>query len=112
HSQALFLSNIGSPGEEQKYIVAALEEVQSHLPPCATILQYYDVGCIADHSCNLFPILSPGLCERVSFFINAMHAFGHQWVCQMVYSPHLRRGCGLLDMEGVEPFWSRIHKLI
>ncbi|KAF8143779.1 hypothetical protein K438DRAFT_1993511 [Mycena galopus ATCC 62051] len=112
HSQTLFLYNIDSPGEEQKYIVAALEEVQGLLPPCATILQYYDVGCVADHSCNLFPILSLGLRERVSFCINAMHAFGHQWVCQMVYSPRLCRGCSLSDMEGIERFWSRVRKLI
>ncbi|KAJ6548084.1 hypothetical protein B0H10DRAFT_1728956, partial [Mycena sp. CBHHK59/15] len=50
--------------------------------------------------------------QRVAFVINAMHAFGHQWVCQLVYSPRLRRGMGLTDGEGVERFWSRIRKLI
>lgn len=41
-----------------------------------------------------------------------MHSFGHQWVCQIVYSPRLRRGLCLTDAEGVERFWSRIRKLI
>ncbi|KAJ7692186.1 hypothetical protein B0H14DRAFT_3531594 [Mycena olivaceomarginata] len=97
HSQVLFLCNIDTPGESQQYIVAAVEEVQSYLPPVATVLQDYDIGCIIDHSLNLFNILTPGLRPRVAFCINAMHAFGHQWVCQIV---------------GVERFWSRIRKLI
>jgi hypothetical protein len=53
HSQVLFLCNIDTPGEQQQYIVAGLEVVQEHLPPQATILQNYDVGCLTDHSCNL-----------------------------------------------------------
>ncbi|KAJ6585213.1 hypothetical protein B0H19DRAFT_1250090 [Mycena capillaripes] len=112
HSQVLFLCNIDTPGEQQQYIIAALEAVQDHLPPQATILQTYDVGCITDHSCNLFPLLTPGLCARVAFAINAMHAYGHQWVCQLIYNPRMRPGCGLTDGEGVERIWSRIRKLI
>ncbi|KAJ7916234.1 hypothetical protein B0H13DRAFT_2231663 [Mycena leptocephala] len=112
HSQVLFLCNIDTPGEQQQYIVAGLEVVQEHLPLQATILQNYDVGCLTDHSCNLFPLLTPGLRERVSFAINAMHAYGHQWVCQLVYNPRMRPGCGLTDGEGVERIWSRIRKLI
>ncbi|KAJ7888403.1 hypothetical protein B0H14DRAFT_2337221 [Mycena olivaceomarginata] len=112
HSQVLFLCNIDTPGESQQYIVAAVEEVQSYLPPVATVLQDYDIGCIIDHSLNLFNILTPGLRPRVAFCTNAMHAFGHQWVCQIVYSPRIRPGCGLTDSEGVERFWSRIRKLI
>ncbi|KAJ7845678.1 hypothetical protein B0H13DRAFT_1647204, partial [Mycena leptocephala] len=112
HSQVLFLCNIDTPGEQQQFIIAGVEAVQEHLPPQATILQNYDVGCLTDHSCNLFPLLSPGLRERVSFAINAMHAYGHQWVCQLVYNPCMRPGCGLTDGEGVERIWSRIRKLI
>ncbi|KAJ7502581.1 hypothetical protein B0H11DRAFT_1712541 [Mycena galericulata] len=118
HSQVLFLCNIDTPGEQQQYIIAALEVVQEHLPPQATILQTYDVGCLTDNSCNLltslvqFPLLTPGLRERVSFAINVMHAYGHQWVCQLIYNPRMRRGCGLTDGEGVERIWSRIRKLI
>ncbi|KAJ6552449.1 hypothetical protein DFH09DRAFT_1248672 [Mycena vulgaris] len=112
HSQVLFLCNIDTPGEQQQYIVALMEEVNTLLPPQAAIVQAYDVGCVTDHSLNLFPILTEGFCERVSFVINAMHSFGHQWVCQTVYSPRLRRGLCLTDAEGVEGFWFRIRKLI
>ncbi|KAJ7659361.1 hypothetical protein B0H14DRAFT_3540522 [Mycena olivaceomarginata] len=82
------------------------------LPLTATILQAYDVACVTDHSFNLFPILIDGLRERIGFIINAMHAYGHQWICQLVYSPRLRRGVGLTDQEGVERVWSRIRRLI
>ncbi|KAJ7745942.1 hypothetical protein DFH07DRAFT_748628, partial [Mycena maculata] len=112
HSQVLFLCDIDTPGERQEYIVACLEEVNSLLPPQATVLQAYDVGCVADNSFNMFPILSEGLRPRVGFVINAMHAYGHQWICQLIYSPRLRRGAGLSDHEGVERIWSRIRKLI
>ncbi|KAJ7482778.1 hypothetical protein FB451DRAFT_1129761 [Mycena latifolia] len=112
HSQVLFLCDIDTPGERQEFIVALMEEVNSYLPPQATIVQAYDVGCVTDHSLDLFPILSKGFRERVCFVINAMHSFGHQWVCQLVYSPRLRRGLCLTDAEGVERFWSCIRKLI
>ncbi|KAJ7344058.1 hypothetical protein DFH08DRAFT_810591 [Mycena albidolilacea] len=112
HSQVLFLCDIDTPGEQQKYIVALLEEVNSLLPPQATILQAYNVGCVTDHSFNVFQILTDSFRERISFIISAMHAFGHRWVCQLVYSPRCRDGAGLSDMEGVECFWSQIWKLI
>ncbi|KAJ7818955.1 hypothetical protein B0H14DRAFT_3473409 [Mycena olivaceomarginata] len=98
HSQVLFLCDIDTPGEQQKYIVALLEEVNSLLPPQATILQAYDVGCVTDHSFNLFQILTDSFWERISFIINAI--------------PRCRDGAGLSDMEGVERFWSLIRKLI
>jgi hypothetical protein len=53
HLQVLFLCNIDTPGEQQQFIIAGVEAVQEHLPPQATILQNYDVGCLTDHSCNL-----------------------------------------------------------
>lgn len=46
------------------------------------------------------------------FGISAMHAYGHQWSCQLIYNPQLRDGFGLSDGEGVERLWSRLRKLI
>ena len=42
----------------------------------------------------------------------AMHAYSHQWSCQLVYNPRLQPGLGLTDGEGVERLWSRLRKLI
>jgi hypothetical protein len=44
-------------GEQQKYVIAALEEVASMVPPEATITQCYDVACATDPSVNLVCIL-------------------------------------------------------
>ncbi|KAJ7930369.1 hypothetical protein B0H13DRAFT_1595390 [Mycena leptocephala] len=115
HSQVLFLCNINTPGEQQKYITALIEEANSLLPPQATMVQAYNVGCVTDRSFDLVcPFLGVQLRlrPRVTFVINAMHSYGHQWVCQFVYSPCLCRRLCLTDGEGVERFWSRIRKLI
>ncbi|KAF7372426.1 hypothetical protein MVEN_00103800 [Mycena venus] len=53
HGQVIFLCNVDTLGEQQQYIIAMLEEVFSMLPPHATVLQAYDVGCVTDHSLNL-----------------------------------------------------------
>ena len=41
-----------------------------------------------------------------------MHAYGHQWSCQLVYNPRMQDGTGLMDGEGVERLWSRLRRLI
>ena len=41
-----------------------------------------------------------------------MHAYGHEWACQLVYNPWLNVGLGLSDGEGTERLWSRLIKLI
>ncbi|KAJ7896819.1 hypothetical protein B0H13DRAFT_2234445 [Mycena leptocephala] len=111
HDTILFLCNINTPGEQQKYIMALLEETNSLLPPQATMVQAYDISCVTDRSFYLYPILSEDLHPRMMFVINTMHSYGHQWVCQLVYSPASATGC-LTDGEGVKRFWSRIRKLI
>ncbi|KAF7371589.1 CxC1 domain-containing protein [Mycena venus] len=112
HGQVLFLVNIYTPGEQQCYIIAALEELLSMLPPHATVLQAYDIGCVVDHSLDLFPILEPSLRNRVAFIINHMHSYRHGWFCQIVYSPRFHDGATLADHEDVERNWSRSRKLI
>ncbi|KAF7372519.1 hypothetical protein MVEN_00113800 [Mycena venus] len=120
HGQVIFLCNVDTPGEQQQYIITMLEEVFSMLPPHATVLQAYDVGCVTDHSLNLsnrcasgFKTVFPAtICEWISFVINGMHAYGDHWACQLVYSPRFRPGMGLADHEGVKRFWLRIRNLI
>jgi len=41
-----------------------------------------------------------------------MHAYGHEWACQLVYNPRLVPGLGLSDGEGTERLWSCLIKLI
>lgn len=41
-----------------------------------------------------------------------MHAYAHQWACQLVYNPRIRESLGLTDGEGTERIWSRLRKVI
>ena len=41
-----------------------------------------------------------------------MHAYGHEWACQLAFNPRLTDGLGLSDGEGTECLWSRMIKLI
>jgi hypothetical protein len=41
-----------------------------------------------------------------------MHAYAHEWACQLIFNPRLCEGLGLTDGEGVERLWSRLRKLI
>lgn len=56
--------------------------------------------------------MSESIVSCLVFGTSAMHAYGHQWACQLVYNPRLREGMGLTDGEGVERLWSRLRKLI
>ncbi|KAF7326957.1 hypothetical protein MVEN_02589900 [Mycena venus] len=111
HGQIIFFCNIYTPGEQQRYIVASLEELARHLPSQATILQAYDIGCVIDHSLNKFPILQESLRQRVSFIINHMHSYRHEWACQLTFGPRFGLGAGLADHEDVECVWSRTRKM-
>lgn len=53
HDIPLFLANIDSPGEHQKYAIALVEHLVSLLPPQATLAVFYDVGCVVDRSIKL-----------------------------------------------------------
>ena len=50
HDIVLFLANVDTAGEQQKYSVALIEHLFSHLPPQATVAAYYDIGCVLDRS--------------------------------------------------------------
>ncbi|KAK0498094.1 hypothetical protein EDD18DRAFT_1308484 [Armillaria luteobubalina] len=112
HDIPLFLVNVDTPGEQQKYAVALIKHLVSHLPTTTSITVLYDIGCMLDRSVNLYNIFSPGLTERLMFATSVMHAYGHQWSCQLIYNPRLKPGLGLTDGEGVERLWSCLRNLI
>ena len=53
HDIVLFLANVDSPGEQQKYGVALVEHLMSFLPREATVAVFYDIGCVLDRSLHL-----------------------------------------------------------
>ncbi|RDB15038.1 hypothetical protein Hypma_005430 [Hypsizygus marmoreus] len=112
HDIPIFLANIDTPGEQQKYAVALIQHLYSFLPPEATVAVLYDVACVLDRSLAMYDILPLDITSRLQFATAAMHAYGHEWPCQLIFNPRIRRGLGLTDGEGVERLWSRLRKLI
>ncbi|KAI0628590.1 hypothetical protein C8Q77DRAFT_1067705 [Trametes polyzona] len=112
HDVVLFLANIDTPGEQQKYAVALLDKLFEHLPDAATVAAFYDIGCVLDRSVQLYGLFPDSIVKRLLFATSVMHAYGHQWACQLVYNPRLREGLGLSEGEGTERVWSKFRKLI
>ncbi|KZT62546.1 hypothetical protein CALCODRAFT_537517, partial [Calocera cornea HHB12733] len=130
HDVPLFACDITTPGEQQKYVVALLKALLRELPMHATVGLLYDIGCQLDHSCMKVstgcqalmhdPLISSGRkygyledhFGRISMGCSVMHAYGHEWACQVVYHPRRREGFGLSDGEGSEQVWSRIRREI
>lgn len=61
---------------------------------------------------NQYDVLMPGMLERIRHATSIMHAYAHQWECQLVFSPRMLIGAGLTDGEGSERLWSRLCALI
>ncbi|KIM52698.1 hypothetical protein SCLCIDRAFT_32448 [Scleroderma citrinum Foug A] len=112
HDIPLFFVNVDTPGEQQKYSVALLQHLFSYLPSMATVVVLYDVGCILACSLEKYNILDDDIISRIHFATTAMHAYGHEWACQLIYNPRIIQGLGLSDGEGTERLWSRFIKLI
>lgn len=59
HDIPLFLANVDTPGEQQKYVIALTETLMDHLPSQATLVELYDIGCLTHTSVEKVRILAP-----------------------------------------------------
>jgi hypothetical protein len=50
--------------------------------------------------------------DRIAFGCSVLHAFAHEWKCQLEYNPRLIEGFGLSNGEGLERIWSDFAPLI
>ena len=48
-----FFANINSPREQQKYALSLISHLFTLLPPNATVVVLYDVGCVMDRTLSL-----------------------------------------------------------
>ncbi|KAH7092859.1 hypothetical protein BKA62DRAFT_745289 [Auriculariales sp. MPI-PUGE-AT-0066] len=113
HDIPWFACNIDTPGEQQKYALSLILVVMLHLPESATMALLYDIGCVTSRVIQLvLRHTHAGMRERLVFATSAMHAYVHQWSCQLGFNPRLQPGFGLTDGEGVERLWSRMRDLI
>ncbi|KAG2053166.1 hypothetical protein BDR06DRAFT_972420 [Suillus hirtellus] len=108
HDIPLFFANIDSLGEQQKYSVALLEHLFSLIPPYAMVVALYDVGCVLARSLSKYDILPGSIISHLRLATTAMHAYRHEWACQLVYNPRMCIGLGLSDGEGTKRLWSRL----
>ncbi|KAG7087086.1 hypothetical protein E1B28_013068 [Marasmius oreades] len=112
HDVPLLVASIDTPGEQQKYAVALLERLFSLVPESATVVTLYDIGCVLDRSRSTYALLPEEYSSRLILATSVLHAYGHQWPCQLKYNPRLRPGLGLTDGEGTERLWAALRKLI
>ncbi|KAF9231359.1 hypothetical protein BU15DRAFT_68400, partial [Melanogaster broomeanus] len=99
-------SMIPTPPVNSKNIASlSLNIFSPSSPSGANAVVLYDVGCVLAHSLTQ-------VTSRLHFATTVMHAYGHEWACQLVYNPRLAVGLGLSDGEGTERLWSWIIKLI
>ena len=57
HDIPLFFINIDTPGEQQKYAVTLINHLYLLLPPDASVVVLYDIGCVLDHSVQMVSYL-------------------------------------------------------
>ena len=70
HDIPLFLANIDTPGEQQKYPVALIEHLFALIPDHSTVAVLYDVGCVLD--CSLEKVsLPPPFKNRCSRYVKS-----------------------------------------
>lgn len=128
HDVPLYVCNIDTPGEQQKFFFALAIWFWLHIPDDSTIAAFYDVGCVSSRTAQLvrtrvttardpahvmkYRILPEVLDKNLIFVTPAMHSYAHQWACQIVFGPPSKAGIGLTDGEGVERLWSRLRYLI
>lgn len=103
HDIPLFFVNIDTPGKQQKYAVALIGHLFTLLPTNASVVVLYDIGCILDRSVQMvsdhipskilaniliqYNIFPTEIKDRLLFATAALHAYGHEWACQLVYNP-------------------------
>ena len=52
HDIPLFVANVDTPGEQQKYAISLIEYLFRFLPPTSTVEVLYDIGCVLERSLN------------------------------------------------------------
>ncbi|KAG1854229.1 hypothetical protein F4604DRAFT_1883345 [Suillus subluteus] len=112
HDRVLWIANLTSGGEKQHYALALLDWLFKHIPTQMTIGLLYNIGCQLKRSCRKWNFMDDSILSRIAFAVAVLHAYGHQWVCQIVYYPRKRKGFGLSDGKGCEWLWSFLKPLI
>jgi hypothetical protein len=93
--------NMKTAGEKQFNMYALLYMFLLHLPRWFVVGFLYDIACQLECSARLWGFLPPEMLAWLQFAVSVLHAFGHHWVCQMLFHPRWCRFFGLSDGKGL-----------
>ncbi|KAE8217801.1 hypothetical protein CF319_g8190 [Tilletia indica] len=114
HGSPLILVDVRASGEKHYYAFALIEAL---LEACGSDLQSlgicYDIGC----KLAVSPRLQSALAQRshaviITHVVSVFHVYGHDYDCQLKYSPRRTSGFGLTDGEALERLWSALSDLV
>ncbi|KAE8181555.1 hypothetical protein CF336_g8875, partial [Tilletia laevis] len=114
HGSPLILVNVHDTGEKHYYAYALLTQL---LDACGTALDHlgvcYDIGC----KLSVSPRLAAALARRshpvlLTHVVSVFHSYGHDFDCQLKFSPRRTPGFGLTDGEALERLWSSLADLV
>ncbi|KAK0558670.1 hypothetical protein OC844_004980 [Tilletia horrida] len=114
HGSPLLLVNVRDSGESHYYGWALIEAL---LDACGTGLRSlgicYDIGCKLAVSPRLKAAMEARAHEvELVHVVSLFHVYGHDYGCQMKYSPRRTPGFGLTDGESLERLWSSLADLV
>ncbi|KAJ7700448.1 hypothetical protein B0H17DRAFT_1128860 [Mycena rosella] len=98
HDRVLWLVNMRTAREKQYYVLVLLETLFQHLPANIRVGVLYDIACQLHRSCVKYKFLDQYL-DRILFAVSVFHAFGHRWLCQLIYHPLKCCGFGFTNGE-------------
>ncbi|EJU02887.1 hypothetical protein DACRYDRAFT_50938, partial [Dacryopinax primogenitus] len=86
HDIPLYLTNLIDTGEKHFYTVTLMQKVMDQLPAAATVSVLYNIACQAHRSVNKHGLM-PKLQGQITWATSVLHAYGHQWACQLHFHP-------------------------
>ncbi|CAD6934943.1 unnamed protein product [Tilletia laevis] len=112
HGAPLFLADVKESGEAHYYAYALIQHL---VDTCGIKLRTlgicYDISCKIDVSPRMKKAFQRQP-VKVAYAVSLFHVYGHDYTCQLKYSPRRMPGFGLTDGESLERLWSALSDLV
>ncbi|CAD6884684.1 unnamed protein product, partial [Tilletia laevis] len=112
HGAPLLFADVKESGEAHYFAYALLDHVITACgPTLRTLGVCYDISCKIDVS----PRMKKAFDQRplqIHYAVSLFHVYGHDYTCQLKYSPRRMAGFGLTDGESLERLWSALTDLV
>ncbi|KAK0533416.1 hypothetical protein OC835_003018 [Tilletia horrida] len=112
HGAPLLMVDVTEAGEGHHYAFALIDAL---VKTCGSKLQ--SLGICYDISCKL--AVSPrvtgslaGHSVKFHYAVSLFHVYGHDYDCQLKFSPRRCKGFGLTDGESLERLWAALSNLV